>query len=104
MRNILILAITLFTMNTIANCENDTYILNLNDYDSDMNDSCKSFIVAAMAEKGCSQIDVNENDISILSEGSSLMCVYSGNGGIYQVMASQMSEPNRAVILFSRFD
>ncbi|AYF43619.1 hypothetical protein BALOs_0607 [Halobacteriovorax sp. BALOs_7] len=72
-----------------------------------MNNSCASFVEVAMKEKGCSEDYISQQEFSnirSLSEGSSFMCFVETQGGIYQVQASQMAEPNIATILFSRFD
>ncbi len=89
-----------------SECEQYTYTKTWIDYDSSWNDSCENFIKAAMKENGCSTEDVYFSPIRMtqMTSGSELMCIYKGKNGIYQVMASQMAEPHRAVVLYSRWD
>lgn len=87
-------------------CEDMTYTKEWIDYDSEWNDSCTHFIKAAMAADGCDTTDVYFSPVRLteITSGSELMCIYKGTEGIYQVMASQMAEPHRAVVIFSRWD
>lgn len=91
---------------TASECEEMTYTKQWIDYDSSWNDSCQNFIVAAMKEKGCDVTNVyfSPSRMTEMNSGSSVMCIYNSKNGIYQVMASQMAEPHRAVVLFSRWD
>ncbi len=107
MKKLILLATLLLSVNTLANCEFDTYTHTIYDYDSSMNGQCSAFVKETMKKNGCSENFIAKqsfSEVSSLSEGSSFMCVVETQGGIYQVMASQMAEPNIAVILFSRFD
>lgn len=88
-------------------CELMTYSHEVVDYDSEHGDSCTGLIKMMMKDKGCSDKTVNAvryYDIKSLSHGSSTMCIYENNAGIYQVMASEMAEPPRAVLMFSNWD
>lgn len=107
MKNIILLATLFLSFNTLANCEFDTYTHTIYDYDSSMNGQCLAFVKEAMKENGCSEDYISKQSLSevrSLTQGSSFMCVVETQGGIYQVMASQMAEPNIAVVLFSRLD
>ncbi|WP_127717061.1 hypothetical protein [Halobacteriovorax sp. HLS] len=89
-----------------SNCEEMTYTKEWIDYDSSWNDSCKRFILAAMKVNGCEVSNTYFSPVRMteLKSGSELMCIYKAKNGVYQVMASQMAEPHRAVVIFSRWD
>jgi hypothetical protein len=104
---LLLLSMLSFSALANTNCESDTYTKTWHDYDSSWNNSCVYFIKAAMKEKGCSGDTVrriNSFNVTQMNNAGSLMCVFNGEGGVYQVMASQMAEPHVAVLLFSRWD
>jgi hypothetical protein len=101
------LILVLFSINTFSSqCEDMTYTKEWIDYDSSWNDSCYSFILEAMKADGCdvSNLYLSPVRLTEISSGSEFMCIYKGKNGIYQVMASTMAEPHRAVVLFSRWD
>ncbi len=102
------IAVMILSASVFANnCEEITYSKKWIDYPSKWNESCANFIKDAMTEGNCSELKikrVNESKIIQTSIGSSLMCVYHGEEGIYQVMASQMAEPHQAILLFSKWD
>jgi len=107
MKKILSLILILISLGVSAStCEDMTYTKQWIDYDSEWNDSCTNFIKAAMIDDGCNTENVYFNPIRLteITSGSELMCIYKGKQGIYQVMASQMAEPHRAVVIFSRWD
>ncbi|MCO4755958.1 MAG: hypothetical protein KC478_15870 [Bacteriovoracaceae bacterium] len=89
------------------NCETTPYTKEYIDYDSSLNDSCEKMLAAFMKDNNCQAKTVEKlpyASIATLIKGSSMMCVYEAEGGIYQVMASQMAEPHRAIIMFSVWD
>ncbi|OUR94227.1 hypothetical protein A9Q84_18160 [Halobacteriovorax marinus] len=114
MKNILILSVFTFSLFTSlssfassTNCEEETYTVSWHDYDSAWNDSCKNFIKAAMIKKGCDTKVLKRlswSEVTSVRQGSSLVCIYNSEGGIYQVMSSEMAEPHRALLLYSRLD
>lgn len=107
MKNLIVIISVFLSVSTFASCEQETYTLVINDYDSSMNESCHAFVKEAMIQKGCSADEIAKQSLSAvrsINVGSSYMCVVESQSGIYQVMASQMAEPNIVSILYSRYD
>jgi hypothetical protein len=104
--SILMILLSFTAFGSQSECEDMTYTKEWIDYDSDWNDSCTHFIKAAMKADGCNvdKLYLSPIRMTEMISGSELMCIYKGKAGIYQVMASQMAEPHRAVVLFSRWD
>ena len=88
-------------------CETMPFTKDYIDYDSSLNESCVKMLSAFMKDQNCQAKTIDKLDYATVTElkkGSSMMCVYEAEGGIYQVMASQMAEPHRALIMFSVWD
>ena len=103
----ILILLSIATLSNASTWEEQTYTKSWFDYDSSWNSSCRNFIMASMREKGCSEEVLRSaqfSDITEMSNGGSLVCIYNAKGGVYQVMASQMAEPHQAVLLFSRWD
>ncbi|MBC76688.1 MAG: hypothetical protein CME64_11795 [Halobacteriovoraceae bacterium] len=88
-------------------CEQMGYTAEYIDYDSELNGSCAKMIQMLMKDKGCSKETtkkVHYSSVLKMEQGSSMMCIYKNKSGIYQLMASQMAEPHKAVAMFSVWD
>lgn len=83
MKKLFVLFIILFSAQGFAEtknykCEEDTYILEWHDYDSEWNESCRSFIKDAMKKKNCSEKTLeraSNSNVTEIRDGSSLVCI-----------------------------
>ena len=107
MKKIALILISLLSLSASAsNCDPMTFTKEWIDYDSSWNGSCTKFLEEAMKAQGCDMTNFYISPIRLteIQSGSELMCIYKGKTGVYQVMASQMAEPHRAVVMFSHWD
>lgn len=106
----LLLAIAIISISAFSRdqtCELLTYSHEIVDYNTEHGGSCASLIKMMMKDRGCSDKTINAvryYDIKSLKDGSSTMCIYENDAGIYQLMASDMAEPPRVLMMFSHWD